>query len=161
MFRMPEKLLTGRIVQLKAFWLGPKYMSTSRRWNPLVLHRKLETQTKHGEKLNTMNPRGKICSLSGKGEGLDMDNSNRYGGELTYMSILLVEGVAISWMRTFVLVFLQPLKVKTGLKIFKLWEMGQRFWAIEEGGSQTRGGGWSSSEESRRKWPTGSPGSGP
>lgn len=49
-----------------------------------------------------------------------MDNSNRYGGELTYMSILLVEGVAISWMRTFVLVFLQPLKVKTGLKIFKL-----------------------------------------
>lgn len=37
------------------------------------------------------------------------------------MSILLVEGVAISWMRTFVLlIFLQPVKVKMGLKTFKL-----------------------------------------
>lgn len=76
MFRVPEKLLIGHIVQLKFFPLGPKYKSTSRRWNPLVLPRKLETQTKRGEKLNTMNSRGEICSLSRKGEGLGVDNSN-------------------------------------------------------------------------------------
>lgn len=41
-----------------------------------MLHRKLETQTKHEEKLNTMSPRREICSLLGKEEGLGVENSN-------------------------------------------------------------------------------------
>lgn len=40
-----------------------------------------------------------------KGRGLGVVNSNidMGGEELIYITILLVEGVAISWMRTFVL----------------------------------------------------------
>lgn len=55
-----RKLLTGSGVQLKFFPLAQNILECS---GAPKMHRKLETQNTREEELNTMNPRGAICSL--------------------------------------------------------------------------------------------------